>query len=102
MQQTVDPMPLSSGRKGSNRIWTEKSFRRWKCRRHLQNFTATMEQMSFWCLTFLPQMLSMTSAIGKIRDICQCIRDPGDRSRKHQTYGRRKKTDLCRLCQGCI
>ena len=31
-EQTVDPMPLSSGRKGSNRIWTEKSFRRWKCR----------------------------------------------------------------------
>lgn len=31
-EQTVDPMPLSSFRKGGNRIWTEKSFRRRKCR----------------------------------------------------------------------
>ena len=32
LAQANDPMPLSSFRKGGNRIWTEKSFRRRKCR----------------------------------------------------------------------
>lgn len=93
-------MPLSSGRKGSNRIWTEKSFRRWKCRT-LAKFYGDNGADELLVFDFSSADAEHDRAIGKIRDICQASEIPviaaGNIKRMEDV-----KTDLCRLCQGCI